>query len=214
MVTRHQFLTMLHDLLKPRVYLEVGVQYGLSLDLAVHSEVAIGIDPQPLTQAKNNQILFPMTSNEYWESQSGGTIDLAFIDGSHLWEDALEDFLNIVRFCGEFSVVVFDDVLPYNEAIAAREPQPGDWTGDVWYAMVLLEPLLQERGLKTARVNTFPTGSFVVWDFASGDGAWLDRHLRTNPPPSGVPADVLYRFNALEAEDVVNRIKEDLCVSQ
>ncbi len=219
MVTRHQLLTMLHDLLKPMVYLEIGVQYGLSLNLAVHSEWAIGIDPEPLIADTGKQSIYRMTSDEYFDFNHQGNkpdrIDLAFIDGSHLWENALEDFLNVAKFCREDSVVVFDDVLPYSEAIASREPQPGDWTGDVWAAMVMLEPLLDERGLKHARVNTFPTGTFAVWGFALGDGAWLDEHATDiRPVFGGVPADVLYRFNALEAEDVVDRIKEDLCASQ
>jgi hypothetical protein len=111
-------------------------------------------------------------------------------------------------------VVVFDDVLPYNADIATREPLPGDWTGDVWYTMVVLEPLLKERGLKSARVNTSPTGTFVVWGFAQGDGAWIDENVQAGTPPSTPPADVLFRFNAYEAQDVIDRIKEDLCESQ
>jgi len=216
MVTRHQFLTMLHDLLKPPVYLEVGVQYGLSLNLAVHSKLAVGIDPEPLVQAVGNQVIFPMTSQEYFEDdvKYQPSIDMAFIDGSHLWEDALEDFLWVSRFCHERSVVVFDDVLPYNADIATRKPLPGDWTGDVWYTMVVLEPLLKERGLKSARVNTSPTGTFVVWGFTQGDGAWIEENVQAGTPPSTPPADVLFRFNAYEAQDVVDRIKEDLCESQ
>ncbi len=219
MVTRHQFLTMLHDLLKPPVYLEVGVQYGLSLNLAVHSEWAIGIDPEPLIKATGKQSIYKMTSNQYFDFPIGNDpdmVDMAFIDGSHLWEDAFRDFINVSRLCGPKSVVVFDDVLPYSAAIASREPLPGDWTGDVWYTMVVLEPLLKALGMKSARVNTSPTGTFVVWGFsgAPGDAAWIDENVQAGTPPSTPPADVLFRFNAYEAQDVVDRIKEDLCVSQ
>src|SRR5262245_53047739 len=108
---------MLHDLLKPKVYLEVGVQYGLSLDLAYAAEVAIGIDPNPLRGPNGNEQIFTMTSDEYFGTMDQLPIDFAFIDGSHLYEDALKDFINIAALCHEKSVVVFDDVLPYNEAI-------------------------------------------------------------------------------------------------
>jgi len=213
-VTRHQLLTMLHDLLKPPVYLEVGVQYGLSLNLAVHSEWAIGIDPEPMVQATGKQSIYKMTSNEYFDFPQGNDpdqVDLAFIDGSHLWQDALRDFINISRLCGPNSVVVFDDVLPYTQEMASREMVPGDWTGDVWAAMVLIEQEAMAHGLlSTARINTFPTGTFAVWDFGHGDlTGWFDDAFRLENP-NLVPADVLYRFGALEAEDVVHRIKEDL----
>lgn len=210
MVTRHQFLTALHELLRPKVYLEVGVQFGLSLDLAVYSEVAIGIDPAPHTWAKGNQLLFTMTSEQYFAQETlPFQIDLAFIDGSHLWEDAYQDFLNVVKLVGPKSVIVFDDVLPYNEAIAGREPLPGDWTGDVWRTMISVENAAKSRGVKTFRVNTFPTGTFVVWDFAHGDAQWFEDF--TGWHPSGdVPDDVIKRVGAYEAQAVIDCIAEGL----
>lgn len=214
MVTRHQFLTMLHDLLKPVVYLEVGVQYGLSLDLAVHSEWAIGVDPEPLVQAKEKQSIYRMTSDQYFRFPTGNDpdqVDLAFIDGSHLWQDALEDFINISKLCGPDSVVVFDDVLPYNQEMTSRTMVPGDWTGDVWAAMVLVEQESWAHGhLSTARVNTFPTGTFAVWNFGHGglEGWFGDRGDLDNPKV--VPQNVIMRIGAEEARAVVDRISADL----
>ena len=58
--TRHEFLEQLHLALKPKTYLEVGVQHGTSLVLAHGAELAIGIDPIGTrhfqsSNARNNQ---------------------------------------------------------------------------------------------------------------------------------------------------------------
>lgn len=219
MVTRHQFLSMLHDLLKPQFYLEIGVQYGLSLDLAGPATLAVGVDPAPQVAAKDNQIIHQMTSQEFFEKGFVyPTIDLGFIDGSHLWEDALADFLNMARMCHAQSVIVFDDVLPYNQEMTSREMIPGDWTGDVWKAAGMVEIL---AGLKTEWVNTFPTGTMAVWGFG-GESRESIQHVRENyeaivgpwTDPEVVPDHILKRTHALEAEAVIEMIREDLCASQ
>jgi methyltransferase family protein len=229
MVTRHQFLTMLHDLLKPMVYLEVGVQYGLSMDLAVHSETIIGIDPLPLRHVQRpGEMIFSQVSDDYFAGRDPDFhphIDLAFIDGSHLYEDALRDFLNIAPLCGPRSVVVFDDVLPYNVEMTSREPAPGDWTGDVWKIVYTLQSYLtypvdqSQLGVRAMTVNTFPTGTLAVWGFEHLDTSPIaevyEDLARYRPPPNHVlTSAVIPRIGAQEADFVIARIKEDLCVSQ
>ena len=53
--------------------------------------------------------------------RGGTTLDLAFIDGMHLFEYALRDFINVERFADWSSVIVFDDMLPRNVDEAARD---------------------------------------------------------------------------------------------
>lgn len=160
-MTRHEFLAELHLMLQPRMYLEIGVQFGYSLSLATCP--AIGIDPYPRVTASGQQAIYAMTSDDYF-AQPGLTlplIDLAFIDGMHLFEYALRDFMNVQRFMSDNAVVVFDDVLPYNAAIAGREPLPGDWTGDVWK----IYPILQRYDLDVTLIDVTPTGVLVVSNF-------------------------------------------------
>lgn len=165
-MTRHEFLGYLHELLRPNLYLEIGVQYGSSLALAVHSTVAIGIDPQPLVSAVDNQDIYRMTSDEFFAANDtnrwswSGTIDMAFIDGMHLYEYALRDFMNVERHSHQDSVVVFDDVLPRNQEEASRTQCPGDWTGDVWKVHRILRRMRPDLGI--ALVNTQPTGVMLV----------------------------------------------------
>lgn len=165
-MTRHEFLAKLHKLLRPSTYLEVGVQYGHSLALASYSNVAIGIDPDPLITGSGNQVIFRETSDHYFNNYPGlepGQIDFAFIDGSHLFEDALKDFANIEQYCHSGSVVVFDDVLPYSQDIASREIVEGDWTGDVWKVTQIL--MARRPDLRVTEVDTSPTGSLLVYGF-------------------------------------------------
>lgn len=211
-MTRHEFLAALHELLRPKVYLEVGVQYGTSLALAVHSEVAIGIDPNPLIDVSGNQVLFHLTSDEYFGKNFlviPEQIDLAFIDGSHLAEDALRDFINIREYCGPRSVVVFDDMLPYSQEIAARVQPPGDWTGDVWKVFYAIQEEYDDCCLNFFLVDTFPTGLLVAWGFYDHAG----QPEIGDYPTDEVPDEIINRTRAHQPEEILAYIKEQLCAS-
>lgn len=177
--TRHGFLAALHDLLQPQTYLEIGVQHGTSLALAHSAQRAIGIDPEPLVEANGNQVIFRATSDEFFAYHLGVPslratiedeplrVDLAFIDGMHLSEYALRDYLNIEQLVTPKSVVVFDDVLPRNQEEARRIPpgQPivGDWTGDVWKLRAILGR--HRMWLRLWMVDVAPTGLMILADF-------------------------------------------------
>lgn len=227
MVSRHEFLAQLHELLKPKTYLEVGVQFGTSLSLAHASKRAIGIDPNPQVHpndVRSNMIIHAMQSSTFFihaQLQAQPLdIDLAFIDGSHLFEDALRDFINIERWSGRRTVIVFDDVLPYNDAIANRiQPPAGDWTGDVWKIRPVLDEYMAED-TKMYLANTSPTGTFVVYNLPR-DPFYMTRLkqeyfdlVATWSQDLPVPDDVLDRRFASEPQEIIDRLREDLCSSQ
>lgn len=161
MTSRHELLAELHKIVRPRVYLEVGVHQGQSLRLAHAAEVAIGIDPAPLVHPSGNQVIHAVTSDAYFEGSEPDHVDLAFIDGMHLAEYALRDYINIERVATGKTVIVFDDVLPRNQEEAARIQCPGDWTGDVWRTAALLDQF--HGGVLALWVDTTPTGTFIVF---------------------------------------------------
>lgn len=170
MTTRHEFLAQLHELLQPRGYLEIGVQYGTSLALAKCP--AIGIDPAPMVQGHlADTQLFTMTSDQFFHDYDPivdvlfpDELDLVFIDGMHLFEYALRDFENVEDYANPRTVIVFDDVLPRNQHEAARDQCPGDWTGDVWKTIRLIKNF--RKDLQVHLVNTTPTGTAVVYGFS------------------------------------------------
>lgn len=204
MVTRHEFLTELHKVVQPRRYLEVGVQYGHSLKLAAAADTAVGIDPVPQCMAVGNQSIFSMTSDEYfmYHMPPEETVDLAFIDGSHVFEDALRDFINVELHSHPSTVVVFDDMLPQTTEMANRQMVPGHWTGDVWKLHKIIT--LQRPELQCLLVDTEPTGTMVVTGLRRTDQALpmtypqiLDQYLTVTEVPEvtrdrrfAVPAEV------------------------
>jgi len=224
MTTRHEFLAQLHELLIPRMYLEIGVHTGGSLALARTDEdddcTAWGVDPDPLSPhrpLRRNETVFNVTSDEFFRERApreNWPADLAFIDGMHLWEYALRDFLNIEQhFSHTDTVVVFDDVLPYNAEIASRtQPPGGDWTGDVWRVWQALVDLRPD--LYMMLVDTFPTGSLVVWGLKSivdNDKIYkqaVQRYGFDDIPP---PPSILSREGAVSAERAIQILKEQLC---
>ncbi len=158
-------LQRIHRDLKPQLYLEIGVRLGKSLQLAKCA--AIGIDPLPelTTPLDPNSRLFTMTSDDFFEFSAAevlgqGTVDLAFIDGLHIFEFVLRDFLNVEKYATPSSVIIIDDVLPNSPEQAARVRQSRVWTGDVWKISVILKKYRPD--LTLTLLDTHPTGLLVV----------------------------------------------------
>lgn len=160
------FLRTLHERLRPQRYLEIGVRWGQSL--GVSRCRSVGIDPAFSIQSElhTDVHLFRTTSDEYFtrpdplEPVGGEPFDLAFIDGMHLFEYALRDFINTERHCRPGSVVIFDDVLPRNVDEAARDRLTSAWTGDVYPILPVLERYRPD--ILTLAVDTKPTGLLMV----------------------------------------------------
>jgi hypothetical protein len=215
MVTRHEFLAQLHGLVEPVHYLEIGVQYGYGLATAQPGTLVIGVDPNPLV----NQVLpaaattkvHPVTSDHYFaapELHPDPPIDLAFIDGLHLFEAALRDFMGVELHGHRRTVVLFDDTLPRNHQEAAREMCPGDWTGDVWK----LIPILTDHrpDLLVLPVDTWPTGTLLVFGLDPQNAILHDAYEAIEEQYLGVdkvPDTILNRIDAWRPEKAVERLR-------
>ena len=206
---RHQFLQSLHQLTRPRTYLETGIQKGQSLTLS--RVPSIGIDPEfsVVAEVIADVHLARTTSDEFFARKNPlahlpvKVIDLAFIDGMHLAEYALRDYLAVERFTKPTSVIVFDDMLPRSSDEAARYRHTHAWTGDVYKAAQALRDLRPD--LIVLEVDTQPTGLVVVLaPDASRNGIlpgyddWLDQALA--PDPQVVPEEILNRSRAVDPE--------------
>ncbi|MBW4041466.1 MAG: class I SAM-dependent methyltransferase [Acidobacteria bacterium] len=200
------FLAELHRRLEPRAYLEIGVRNGGSLAQAHCRSVAI--DPAyAITAALDADVaLFRTTSDDYFArpdplAPTGGVpFDLTFIDGLHLFEFALRDFLHAERFSARRGVIVMDDVLPRSVDEAARQRHTAGWTGDV-YGMV--EVLAEYRpDLVVVPVDTTPTGLLLVAGLNPADTTLSDRFDEIlvrfrRPDPQPVPPALLDRLSVL-----------------
>ncbi len=167
---RHELLKSLHSLLRPRTYFEIGVQRGRSLTLS--RVPSVGVDPFfMLTEELHCDVhLVRTTSDEFFARRhpfahfDHPVVDLAFIDGMHLAEFALRDFINTERHCHPASVIVIDDVLPRSVDEGGRgrvgTANRGPWAGDVYKVIDVLRT--HRPDLMVLELDTTPTGTLVV----------------------------------------------------
>lgn len=153
----------LHTLVAPKTYLEVGVRKGSSLSLAKCKAIAIDPDPHPALDLGKQEVEFHRcTSDDYFFNNTlkPESVDLAFIDGMHLAEYVLRDFMNVERVMRPGGVIIIDDVLPNHSVQAERERRSQVWTGDVWRFAELLKQSRPDLGLHW--LDTQPTGLLLV----------------------------------------------------
>lgn len=212
-VLRHELLRALHKRLEPRTYFEIGVRKGVSLSLS--RVPSVGVDPfYMVTQELHCDVhLVRTTSDEFFARKhpfahfEQPVVDLAFIDGMHLAEFALRDFINCERYCHPSSVIVIDDVLPRSVDEGGRgrrgSADGGAWAGDVYKIIDLIRR--NRPDLVVLEMDTRPTGTLVI---LLPDPT--DRTLATAydaavpemvvPDPQDVPDHVLSRTRARDPD--------------
>jgi hypothetical protein len=170
-----KILRGLHRDLRPRSYVEVGVQAGRTLALA--NCASIGVDPNfvlddpALVGRKPALMLFQTTSDAFFARHDPAKllgrphIDLFFLDGLHHAEALLRDFINAERFAAPDSVIALHDCLPCDLAMTRRKQggtsphpvvYPGSWTGDVWRVLPILRKYRPDLTLHV--LDAPPTG--------------------------------------------------------
>lgn len=197
-IDKHAALARIHAILEPKLYLEIGVQSGKSLRLAACP--AIGIDPMPILTAPlpDTARLFRTGSDAFFESKAAQILtekpDLVFIDGMHLFEFVLRDFINVEAFSKPTTVVVIDDIYPNHLAQAARDRRTRAWAGDVWKLHHVLKTWRPD--LRIEAVDAAPTGLLVVHGLDPANMTLFDnmpRILAELVPRVDVPQSVLER---------------------
>jgi hypothetical protein len=171
------FLSRFHANRQPQSYLEIGVNKGKSL--ASVACATVGIDPEFILSSemvgkKPFLFLAQMTSDDFFSrfdpfSFFPKGVDVAFLDGMHLFEYLLRDFINAEKFAHKDSVCFLHDCLPINYEMAERVRNRGaridqefgsHWTGDVWK----LYPILTEfrPDLEITILDCPPTGLVMI----------------------------------------------------
>ncbi|MEA2171419.1 MAG: hypothetical protein QOF76_4719 [Solirubrobacteraceae bacterium] len=211
-----EFLRELHGILAPTAYLEIGVDHGASLALARGK--AIGIDPAPrLTEPlRPGTVVYEETSDAFFARAEPlahfGTVapQLALIDGMHLAEFALRDFINVERLMNPTGVIVFDDILPREREWANREEHGHFWTGDIYKLTALLARERPDLTLLT--LDTDPGGLLLVLGLNPASTTLDDRYAALaaeidQPDPQDVPTTVLRRRGALDPGAVLAALR-------
>src|SRR5688572_22864387 len=177
-----KLLRRLHALQRPRAYLELGTPTGRTLAIARCASIAIDpgfrLDRDVLHGKPGGKPachLFETASDAFFAAQNptalfGRPIDLAFIDGMHLFEFALRDFMNVEPHCRPDSLIALHDCLPVDEHMARRDRRdrsraadaqyPNAWAGDTWKALWILQRYRPD--LRIFAFDAPPSGLVVV----------------------------------------------------
>lgn len=166
-------LHLVHQHLMPETYLEIGVAQGRSMALARKGTTSIGVDPDTgslerifFHSPENTPKLFRMTSDDFFAScdlpglMGKTTVDVAFLDGLHHFDQTLRDFINVERYAGANSLILIHDCLPVNALVAERERQSGFWLGDVWKIIPCLKAIRPDLDIVTLPVK--PSGLAII----------------------------------------------------
>lgn len=220
-------LTQIHEVLRPRTYLEVGTCKGESLRLAKCASIAVDpnfqLNHQFPTEFMPSACLFQMRSDSFFASYNvrailGASVDFAFLDGLHLVEALLRDFMNTEKCSARRSIIALHDCVPLDLNMAGRDMNdakrrrssvyPNWWTGDVWKILPILRRYRPD--LKVEVFNATPTGLVLIGGLAP-DSRVLDEHydeiIREFRNPDDEPAMFATAITDLKLQDTTRLVE-------
>jgi tetratricopeptide (TPR) repeat protein len=205
--SKHTLLAWLHCCLQPALYLEIGVDEGVSLACATGP--AIGVDPRPELQLSvhlpTTARIVASSSDTFFADHAPRLLqpapELAFIDGMHLFEFALRDLIHTEQHMAPWGLVVIDDIYPCHPAQARRRRRTGSWTGDVWKLL----PLLREHrpDLTLLCLNAHTTGLLLIAGLDASNKQLAEvsaRAVHHYRPIAEPPPEVLERHGAIPSD--------------
>jgi len=146
-LSHYQILKLIHNCFNPKTYLEIGVQQGRSINLTNIKTLAIGIDPfkdDDIVFNKNIK-MFHIESDDFFKNYDvckkfeNKKIDVALIDGMHLFDFVLRDKISSERINSN-----------------------GAWTGDVYKIIPILKKYRPD--LKIYNISIPPIGVCLVYN--------------------------------------------------
>lgn len=171
------FFRRLHEALLFDWYLEIGCRMGDSFAPVRSKTIAV----DPFFRADINIIgkkpalhVFQTTSDDFFAldflARNDIRLGLSFLDGMHLYEFLLRDFMNTEAQSDPNGVIMMHDCVPFGFGMLTRDLEnlpTGAWTGDVWK----LIPILQKwrPDLKLTILDCRPTAVVCVSNLAPGN---------------------------------------------
>lgn len=151
-------------------YLEIGCRTGRTF-AGVRSKT-IAVDPYFLAETniigkKPALHVFQTTSDDFFASgvlkKLGVKLSFSFLDGMHLFEYLLRDFMNTEANSLPGGLIAMHDCCPSSEAMTTRDLKnlpSGAWTGDVWKLIPILQTWRPD--LTVTVLDCKPTGLVLV----------------------------------------------------
>lgn len=165
-----RFMDALHRDVLFDWYLEVGCRTGRIF--ARSRGKTIAVDPffraeQNIIGPKPSLFLFQQTSDDFFDSgvlqALKAKLSFSFLDGMHLFEFLLRDFIGVEKASSANSVIALHDCCPFDLEMTTRDldnlPKHA-WTGDVWKLIPILQTYRPD--LKITVLDASPTGLVLV----------------------------------------------------
>jgi hypothetical protein len=170
------FLGQLHSAMLVDWYLEIGCRTGASFAPVRSKTIAV----DPFFRAEINVIgqkpalhVFQATSDDFFATgflqRNDIRLSLSFLDGMHLFEYLLRDFMHTEAASDPQGVIMMHDLVPHNLRMTSRDLSAirGAWTGDVWKLLPILQRWRPD--LTLTMLNLRPTGVLCVSNLSPGN---------------------------------------------
>lgn len=166
----YRYMRRLHQQLLFDWYMEVGCRAGRSF-APVRSKT-IAVDPFFRTEidiigSKPVLHVFQQKSDDFFASaflqNSRIRLSVSFLDGMHLMEFLLRDFIHTEAQSAAQGVIILHDCVPFTHEMATRDLDNiphGPWTGDVWKLVPILQTFRPD--LKLTMLDCKPTALLCV----------------------------------------------------
>lgn len=175
---------------------------------------SIGVDPFPevTVELGPGARVIAQTSDAFFDGLAGELLreppDLVFIDGQHLFEYALRDFMHSERFAAPTTLIAIDDIFPNHPRQAARERTTQVWMGDVWRLHACLAELRPD--LLLLPVDASPADLLLVAGLDPDSSILWERYPAlvrgvAEAASERPPAHVLARRGALAGDSPIIR---------
>lgn len=177
------FLSELHFRTLFDWYLEIGCRTGTSFAPVRSKTIAV----DPFFRATINIIgqkpalhVFQATSDDFFASgflqRNDIRLSLSFLDGMHLFEYLLRDFIGTEAASDPRGVILMHDCVPLNAEMTTRDLSAirGAWTGDVWKIVPILQRWRPD--LTLTMLDLRPTGMLCVSNLAPGNRVLRDNY--------------------------------------
>jgi hypothetical protein len=166
----YDFMDGLHGCVLFDWYMEIGCRAGRSFAPVRGKTIAV----DPFFRVKLNIIgskpalhIFQLTSDDFFATgfmqRNGIRLGACFLDGMHLFEYLLRDFMNTEAQSDPDGVIMMHDCVPFGFEMTTRDlanlPK-GAWTGDVWKLIPILQTYRPDLTVTVLDCN--PTGLVCV----------------------------------------------------
>jgi hypothetical protein len=203
---RLDVLRMAHKILRPSLYLEVGVGSGESLLLATGSAIGINSHQDSVRALPKTVSLVSMTSDDFFDRPPAHLKDVRpdlVLLNDQSYEHALRDFMNVERRSAPGCLVIFSNIFPPQPNRPPPLPQPDIKPGDVWRLLACLRG--ERPDLFVVPVDTSSGGLLLVAGLNPANQVLWQRYnglfQRYHANQGSLPPEIHARDGALSSHD-------------